>query len=231
MSLSLPNSFMSQKKLLKGSWLSDVEINEFLRILRRQFPNVNGLEDIAVLYQRSEYIERTGDFVRVLLSDENHWVCVYGKEAEEEAVVHLYDSLSRTKIDECLGEQVLNFLPLSRNDQETRNMVKFFVKNTSKQKRDLCGYFALAYAAALCFEQDPEELVFNEKQIISHFLRCILTQNVRMFPHRRKIRVNRSTRILVYPNGNEEDEILSPFKLALAFLTLIVLLLFVNFIC
>ena len=52
------------------------------------------------------------------------------------------------------------------------------------QKANLCGYFSLANAMALCFGLDPEELIFAENAIRDHFINIMFyNQEMSMFPH------------------------------------------------
>jgi hypothetical protein len=47
----------------------------------------------------------------------------------------------------------------------------------------MCGYFVLADAVALAVGFDPETLVFNQKQLIEHFIQVVYEgKPLAMFP-------------------------------------------------
>ena len=73
---------------------------------------------------------------------------------------------------------------------EERPIIKMRVQKTQKQRRSLCGYFACAFATALCNEIDIETLQFDENEMIKHWIRCIKEKKASMFPHKLKTRVN-----------------------------------------
>ena len=167
--------------LLKGDWLSDTDIFNFMKKLKTIFPNVNGLEDPQVIVNRPDLIKKTKDFFRVILSNSNHWVVIAGGVDLISDELYIYDSLYRNKIEPGLGETLVKILSpdILKND-----FLSFSIKKSSKQVKTFCGYFALANLTALCFGLDPETLKFNELEIRDHFLKIVYDseQNLTMFP-------------------------------------------------
>ena len=97
----IEKGFLSEHDLLNGEWLTDLEINRFLRMLQRQFPNTNGLEDTVILTNSPHSIMKVNEFVRIVLCNNyNHWVCIARLNEPE---ILLYDSLPRKRIDEPFG--------------------------------------------------------------------------------------------------------------------------------
>ena len=45
-----------------------------------------------------------------------------------------------------------------------------------------CGVFAIAYATAICYGQDPEKLLFNTSRMRNHLCNCLEDQNIWQFP-------------------------------------------------
>ena len=58
----------------------------------------------------------------------------------------------------------------------------FKIQNTQKQEETLCGFFACAFATALCNQVDIENLIFDKEKLASHWLSCIKNQRAIMFP-------------------------------------------------
>ena len=56
-------------------WLNDELINAGQRLIKRQFPHVNGLQDVAIGNTLCFDIQ-TEEFIQVLHTGKNHWVTV-----------------------------------------------------------------------------------------------------------------------------------------------------------
>ena len=59
-------------------------------------------------------------------------------------------------------------------------------KKKQKQKKTLCGFYVAAYATALCNGIDPQTIEFTENLLPAHFLECLKSRKVTMFPYRVK---------------------------------------------
>ena len=180
-----PRGKLTVQELLNGAWLTDTEINLFLNLLRKEFKNVNGLEDPLFISNDFGRIKKTEYFIRVVISNNNHWVCIaggiYGDDDEEEDIF-LFDSSPRNVIDKVLGENIGNCLT---NRRKSKGKILIRLQNTQKQQDCFCGYFALANATALCFGIDPETLLFDELAIRQHFIDCVYRgKKLTMFPFR-----------------------------------------------
>lgn len=107
----------------------------------------------------------------------------------------MFDSGIRLQIDDVLGDQVSNLLDQSKIDNE---IIYFRIQNTQKQEGHFCGYFALAFATAICFGVSPESIIYDQNQMIDHFLSCLETRTPTMFPHRLKRPARQERLILPY---------------------------------
>ena len=65
-----------------------------------------------------------------------------------------------------------------------------------KQKKELCGYYSLAYVTSLNFGHDVEILGFNEDTLITYFIKCIRELKIDMFSFDKK-RVNKTEPYIV----------------------------------
>ncbi len=168
--------------------MTDCEINAFLGLLKNKFKNINGLEDPLLFSSSSFIFKKTDNFIRVLLSRGNHWVCLYGDQSNE---VKLFDSLVRSKIDYSLGEATKNML-------RTDDPIIFNVQSTQIQKYSVCGHYALAFATSLCFNIDPEKIYFCENNMIEHYIDCLKTNEIKMYPHFTKKNSDKKIKKLYY---------------------------------
>jgi len=182
---------LTVNQLLAGAWLTDTEINLFLELLRKEFKSrVNGLEDPLMIthenYMKKYFntIKKADDFVRVMISNDNHWVCVAGGLQLDNEDVCLFDSSPRHGIDKILGKNIANVVS---ERVKSRGVIRVRLQNTQKQQECFCGYFALANATALCYGIDPERILFDEYEIRQHFIDCVYNgKKLSMFPFREK---------------------------------------------
>lgn len=193
---------LSEQELRKDAWLTDREVYGFLLKLKEYLKSnqikMNGLNDPAYLTGLliSKNHVRTEPFVEIICSNENHWVCVAVGLNQSNVDISLYDSLSRREIDAHLGS--LCSL-ISVKERLQKGFLTFEVQNTQKQRKNYCGYYALACAMALCLGLDPEYLEFNENELREHFIGIMLkNKSMSMFPYRFKSRVYETMKPRLY---------------------------------
>jgi len=204
-----PAGFLTEKQLRDGAWLTDIEIVAFLDKIK-EFLEINnivfqGLRDPTVLTAlRTDNINmRKDNFVEVVFSNNNHWVCVAAGLNIADEDICLFDSMSRNVIDVQLGTTCSLLTVLPRLE---KGHLIFRMQKVSRQRRNFCGYFALANAMALCLGLDPESLIFEENQLRNHFINIIYNnQPTAMFPHTFKQRINKTTnKLLIFELENAQ---------------------------
>ena len=78
-------------------------------------------------------------------------------------------------------------------------MVSYRLANVQKQTDDLCGYFACAFATAICFGIDPETIYFVENEMVEHFIDTLYrNKNFEMFPYHKRITYSKGRVLLDY---------------------------------
>jgi hypothetical protein len=155
-----PKGKLTIEQLRAGEWLTDTEIECFLKHLRKSFHKL-GLEDPLILSREPQRVAVLNRFVRVVISKAYHLVVVASCNTQfEKGDIVLLDSSIRSKIDSDLGTVVAYTInPIIK----TKGRIVFKLLKTQKQSSCVCGYFALANATALCYGFDPETLVFDQK--------------------------------------------------------------------
>ena len=114
------------------------------------------------------------------MSRGNHWVTVSGG-IDKNVDFYLYDSMNRSEIDNQLGHYCSL---IASEDKLLKGYLTFEVKDTTNQKSELCGYYALAYALALSLNLNPERLNFEESEIIKHYDKILNNEvDLTMFPY------------------------------------------------
>jgi len=86
--------FRKDNYYLSGGWLSDEDIYNYLRLLKADFSNINGLECSYYLPWRNEFLENpANEFIRILYYDNRHWITVTSGLKVENDNAYIYYSL------------------------------------------------------------------------------------------------------------------------------------------
>ena len=188
---NLPIALLENNKFYQdGGWLTDHDVYYFMQLLKAKFPLVNGLEQSNFFTSKFAFVENpTQSFIRILNCN-LHWVTVAGKNLDEK--IYIYDSMNRVSVSDDLGMQMDKMVVLPILQQPT---IVIKVQKTQKQQLSWCGYFACAFATALCFEINVEAINFDIDQLIPHWLDCIEKREASMFPYRIKKQGNGSISI------------------------------------
>ena len=165
-----------------------------MRLLKGTFRTIKGLEDPSFFCIGSSYIEETTkNFVRILYCENEHWIAVSGGLDDEN--ISIYDSMKRKSIENHLAKQLEKMMLQPAIDQ---SHIIARVRNTQVQKKTLCGYFACAFATALCFSIDIERIKFDTEKLVPHWLKCINEMKISMFPYQERIYVDKHPKILKF---------------------------------
>jgi hypothetical protein len=144
--------------------LCDDSIELALTILRRTFPHIAGLQAPSL----GEYCEHLSvpnfapvycQFVQIFHLP-GHWVVGTNQFSSSSHDIFWYDSLPKTFIRK---EAVVQLSSLLRNNTEEQ-VITVHLRNTDSQpdNTNLCGYYAIAFAVAVCHGLDPTLLRFND---------------------------------------------------------------------
>lgn len=132
--------------LEKGEMLNDTHIDLANQMLRKQFPEVRGLQS-PLLGQSLSFAEIEPPFVQVLHVNSLHWVTVVGVNS---SLVKVYDSVFNT-VGTSLAQQTAAILRTKSDN------VVFEVEKTQFQQGKVdCGLYAIAFATEFCYGNNPE---------------------------------------------------------------------------
>ena len=168
------------ENIVMGVELSDVHINLAQRILKQQFPELNGLE--STLFQEKEQV-LTEDNVKnkihiIHCEKRHHWIVastanITGGTTD---VVMVMDSFYYT-IDQDTKQIIYNLFRYGPK-QPTIKLIR-----TQKQEGSIdCGVFAVAMATAIAFDRNPTKQVFQQKLMRAHFVNCLNKKRFTLFP-------------------------------------------------
>ena len=83
-------------ELVDGHWLSCDVINHVQSLLKKQFPQQNGLQSTNVLKEGKKWKSVPEQFVQII-NDSSHWICTLNRNCRS-GEVEISDSLMQTEI-------------------------------------------------------------------------------------------------------------------------------------
>jgi hypothetical protein len=106
----------------------------------------------------------------------NHWVTV--STDKDGSLVRVYDSLSYGRLSSDLKEQIFGVVSSKR---------ELWCSPMQQQANsDDCGLFAIAAAMDLCMGINPSGVQYDERQLRTHFAKCLESEQLLTFPRRKK---------------------------------------------
>ena len=163
--------------LCNNHWLTDLHMNSVQFLLKKQFPQIGGLQNTAVLQSNriTQPFSTDHGSLQIVHISNNHWVVVSTLNCHK-ADISIYDSLNSSVSMET--QAILARLLRTKNDSFTIQIAKL---NKQSGTND-CGVFAAAYCTSLAFGQDPSSVVYNQEHLRHHLLICLEKQKVSIFP-------------------------------------------------
>lgn len=163
-----------------GGEFTDLHINAAQKILKIQFPEINGLE--STLYQMKEkYLteDSTKNKIQIIhCAERNHWIVAtnVGCEGKDLLVVKVYDSIFHS-VDTETRKVIINSFQTSDAKIDIR------VIGSQKQKGDHdCGLFAIGHATSIAFGHKPEKQIYKQERMRAHLVNCFHKQTFSLFP-------------------------------------------------
>ena len=168
-------SLVNPEELLRirtGAKLTDLSINMAQKMLKKQFPKLNGL--ISTLVQEKKFTYKpTKNQLQIIHSRDDHWIVAssaLSKKNENE--VHVYDS-AFTTIDERTKGIICNLFT-------SDNIV---LKKSQKQcNGEDCGLFAIANATLIANGIDPCSVKLIDHLLRAHLTKCFDEGIMTLFP-------------------------------------------------
>ena len=149
--------------------LDDTDIERALEILRMRHPDIAGLQhpgNGACIRNKSmpRFTAVNKPFVQILHIPD-HWICVTNIFSSDPQNVWLFDSLHPARVPAAVTVQLTSLLQLV----ESPDTISVYIRNCPRQPlgTTLCGFYAIAAAAALCKRQDPTLLKFSPYEMVT----------------------------------------------------------------
>ena len=156
--------------------LIDMHINFALSLIKKQFPSADGFQ--CTSYGPLLNLKRmNSSFIQVLFDGKLYWVAISTIGSACNNTVKYYDSLVGIKIKLMLAKQIANVI----QTQEERISIEIMPVQQKANSVD-CGLYALAFAVSLLHGRDPCQEHYDEGKMRTHFLKCIQTKKITLFP-------------------------------------------------
>ncbi len=156
-------------------WLGGGIIAYYQQMLKNHFRSISGLYDPALMALYSDHIHLENNYIQILHTGSNHWVCVASGN-NGDGVVNFYDSMKKSSVYTHVGHQAASFL---KSDG-----ILFRYANVQQQKGSSdCGLFACAFATALCLGVDVTNITFEQSEMRTHMKNCLQKGKLEVFPH------------------------------------------------
>ena len=154
-------------------------INLAQSILHEMFPHLKGFQTVARGAVQA-FLPVSGDFIQILHDGSLHWVCTANISltgGKDPAAVNMYDSMNQGFIAKFTKQQLASFLCIQSAE------MKIIMKSVQQQTSHVdCGVFAIAFATALAFGQDPSKLRFDVPKMRPHLVECLKLKKMSPFP-------------------------------------------------
>ena len=166
----------NEEAIIMGERLTDIEIDFAQRILKSQFPNINGLRSTLLQCKPCTAADQINEnkIQIVFCKDRSHWILAttIGCETGE---VKVYDSIFSSLDKESL-RSVMKLFSSENNKPRVR------LSHSQKQKGSSdCGVFAIAIAVAVAFGLNPSKLQFRQEGMRAHLVNCFTTEVFSLF--------------------------------------------------
>lgn len=169
----------NEEVIIMGEKLTDAEIQFAQRILKSQFPNINGLQ--STLLQSRLQPCTVADLVNenkiqiVFCCGRQHWIVAttVGCETGE---VKVYDSIFSSLDKETLRTIMKLF---SSGNSMPRVRLSPSQKQTGSND---CGVFAICHAVAIAFGLNPSKLCLQQDRMRAHLVNCFNKELFSPFP-------------------------------------------------
>ena len=174
-------------------WLSDNIVNASQKLLKKANPRVSGLQDVACGLTMNFVVE-PDEFVQIIHTGHGHWntISTIGMKHGE---VQVFDSMYM-----CLPTMAKAQIATLLATEQPAIKVNYMDVHMQSGGYD-CGLFAIAFATALVYGNQPGHFIFHQEKTRAHLIQCLQQQEMSLFPvkkMRRSSRVKSDDEIRIY---------------------------------
>ena len=179
-----------KRDILKGEELDDLHINTAMSLLQKNFP---------IVIQPPSLMNAAGfdycpmETIQPVHNGAYHWLLL----SSMKGVVSIYDSLNMTPTNILLKQISQLFSPDDTVPPYVQHKCYKQVGSTD------CGIFAIAFAIDLLHGNEPHKVVYEQRRMREHLVKCYEVGKLSPFP---KYRANDQTADVVSKNDPKPSE-------------------------
>ena len=148
-----------------------MHVNSAQRLIKNQFPKLNGLK--LSLLQAQPLKGSTVNAIQIFHINGNHWIVAAA--AKSGKSVQVYDS-AHTSLDQASAVLIKDFFRFSLS-----NIKAVAVQKQQPGSND-CGVYAIANATTVAFGGDPSLVKYDQSAMRFHLIECLTLKNIKPFP-------------------------------------------------
>jgi len=157
----------------QGLELTDLHINCAQRLIKGQFPKLNGLK--LSLLQSQTLKGSTTNAIQIFHINGNHWIVATTINSKNGKNVQVYDS-AYSSLDHPSALLLKNFFRCSLSN------IKVVAVQKQRAGSSDCGLHAIENAVAIAFGENPPLIKYDQAVMRSHLVECLATKKVQPFP-------------------------------------------------
>ena len=155
---------------LEDGWLDDDIVAAAQYLLKKDYPEIEGLNPPATTKVANIPETIPPNFVQILQIKKNHWIVISTVDCDtSKRSVNVYDSLcppEKQQLKECnLNGHTPTYVPVQQ-----------------QKGGDDCGLFAIANSVSICARKNFSELSYCQEQMRARLLQCIENERINSFP-------------------------------------------------
>ena len=187
---------MQDRRVLESEeWLSDKHIHAAQQLLKKQHPQIAGLQDTILQVTGVFDVHGSREFVQCLNLGSSHWMVVSTLGCTS-GVVRVYDSLHFSP-----SMSVKKTIARMIHTKEQAIKIEEMAVRMQKGGND-CGLFAIAMVTTLCSGDDPVLVHYEQSRMRQHVIRALEEKQLLPFPskpaRRKACVVRRRERVPVF---------------------------------
>lgn len=188
---SLALTKQEEQQLICGAWLSASHIAAVNKLLRKAFPNQEGLNDTSILAERLFWPSKPENFVQIIHVPDCHWACLSNRFCKPDSV-DLYDTFHTFPVKGGRISKQACAILRSKEPSVTINVIDVQYQAGGCD----CGLFAAAMAYDLCSGIDPYLRNYDQSRMREHLRSCFEQCELASFPEASSQNQRRQTRLV-----------------------------------
>jgi zinc finger SWIM domain-containing protein 3 len=170
----VPLKLSHEEILLGNDWLDSSLVYAGMCMLRRDFPDIEGLQRATLsMFSPPSFVPCSGFFVQICHVNGNHWNLVSGSVENGILVINVFDSL----FNDVHQDNVSIVSSLNRKSTEISKVEVRFHDVVKQKNGSDCGLYAIAFAKLVCSNRNPSEVEFVPSTLRSHLRDSLINSN------------------------------------------------------